>query len=376
MTFSRLKKVVFSGLFLLCTAVYAQEGASACSDLYLEQLGAECDCVEKKPDKAWKDEEEYTKCVEKVVELTVCDSSDVIETAGCLPFDDQVEVTCISVLQETITSAAEECDCVEKKPGKVWKDENEYIKCVEKTIGKSPCDLDFVVGVIGCLPLPTPSPTLQPVCDYQTLSLLVQVCDCSEKKPGKPWKNEAEYVKCVDRAVKDTVCDTSSIIESSGCLPFTPATSSPTVEPPSCIDFPQFEQLAQVCDCSEKNPGKPWKNEAEYVTCVDRAVKDTVCDTVEIIEIAGCLPFPTLAPTTTSPTKAPPSCNDFPQLGLLAQVCDCDEKKPGKAWKNEEEYMKCVEDVVKDTFCSTDDIISISGCFPFSRRRLNDPRKH
>ena len=160
---------------------------------------------------------------------------------------------------------------------------------------------------------PSSSPLIAPssvptelACSQKELEALHNVCDCDEKKPGKPWKHEQEYKKCVEKAVKKSDCNFENVLHFSGCIPF--STPNPSSEPsgfPSATTSPDsslspssptctqesLESLANVCDCEEKKPGKPWKSEKEYLKCVKKATKKSDCDIEKVLSSAGCLPF-------------------------------------------------------------------------------------
>jgi hypothetical protein len=138
-------------------------------------------------------------------------------------------------------------------------------------------------------------------CQNIGLKEIARECDCSEKKPGKPWKNEKEYIKCVKEYLKENNCDTNDVLDSAGCLPFKDAISPteasvPTLRPsgqlhPTCPNS-EIERLASVCDCAGKTPGNQWKNEDQYRKCVKKRVKKSGCAMNAVLQSAGCLPFP------------------------------------------------------------------------------------
>lgn len=75
---------------------------------------------------------------------------------------------------------------------------------------------------------PTSKPTLQPInieddknptCSSQDLSRVASKCNCYGKKPNKPWKDEKEYEKCVNKSLKksESDCDFDEVIEYNDC---------------------------------------------------------------------------------------------------------------------------------------------------------------
>lgn len=267
-------------------------------------------------------------------------------------------------------------------------------------------------------------------CTSHHLSILAAQCDCEYKdaEQGKRWKNEKEYIKCVKSITEANTCTVEDVIVAAGCIRFNPPPpvveelpepeqqTTPVDEVPqeiteeeeetSCVgvDYPQLAELAKICDCHYKEPGQVWKNEAEYIKCVDSLAINISCETADIIHASGCLVFapivddeeeeevvvvPPPQQNETPVDNVDPVIDDLPevdaltcietlpQLQELAKDCDCDYKKPGKPWKNEAEYLKCVDNLVADTKCGTGEVVEVSGCLPFQggSRRLNDPRK-
>ena len=213
-------------------------------------------------------------------------------------------------------------------------------------------------------------------CSQEQLAQIAGKCDCSQKKPGKPWKNEEEYMRCIDKQTsKDSSCLVDAVVDYAKCLPLVSATPSETandsISQETCTDIILLE-VAEKCNCFEKNPGKRWKHEEEYAKCVKKATKDTFCDMKTVFATDGCHDFES---DTESSLEAngdlADDCSDQ-EIELLSEACDCAEKKPGKPWKDKGEYEKCVAQAANKNSCKPVEIMNFAGCLPLVNGSLND----
>lgn len=219
---------------------------------------------------------------------------------------------------------------------------------------------DPVVTTNRPVPPVTQAPTLAPImptCDEEMLSELSTACDCKWKKENKEWKDEDQYIGCVEDAVADanSPCTVKGVLDFAKCLPFSEATEAPTEEDEddpsaSCDDY-TVVALSSICDCTWKKRKKEWKNEKEYIGCVEDVVSETSCDLQAVLDASQCLPF-------SIETEDEEDENDGGQQnGNTSESCsqytnknDCKESDLKCKWKN---------NVCKDK----------------NRRRLNDPQK-
>lgn len=260
---------------------------------------------------------------------------------------------------------------------------------------KEICGGCCVSGVANDPPPPQPQP-YNPISNNNNV---VETCPLNEKvelaKKCDCGLNEKKYVKCVKKAIKNSDCSIEEIVEHAACdsnnVVNDPPPPVPQPQPvPQPVPQPQpqpnnnnngpttscpgkeLTNLAFVCDCKEKKPGKAWKSYEEYEKCVVKAVKNSDCTAEEVKAKASCPNFdgnekPIInnnnnvvdnPPNNNNNNNGPPSSSCKTQQAEVAKVCDCKFKKPGQKWKNESDYLKCVKKAVKklDGNCSVDEV--------------------
>lgn len=225
-----------------------------------------------------------------------------------------------------------------------------------------------VSGVANDPPPPQPQPynpisnnnNVVETCPLNEKVELAKKCDCALKEKNK-------YDKCVKKAIKNSDCSFEEIVEHAACDsnnvvndPPQPNNNGPTT---SCPES-ELTSLASACDCKLKEKNK-------YEKCVVKAVKKSDCTAEEVMAKASCPDLngtvkPIINndnnvvdnPPNNNNNNGPPSSSCKTAQAEVAKVCDCKEQKPGKPWKKEKDYLKCVTKAVEklDFDCSVDEV--------------------
>lgn len=218
-----------------------------CSSVRLAEIARVCDCLGPKPNQPWFDQIEYEECVQVAVGSTFCKLRDVIDLAGCLPFDPPTMPSEVSTLSPSETPA------------------------------KAPTMRPTKRSTIA----PTAVQTDTDICTIDRKTALASVCDCNGPERNKAWMDVVEYEDCVKEAVDESVCSVSDVIQFAACPPI-------PLPDNDCSDK-ELSEITSKCNCSGKNSKKPWNDRGEYERCVNKEIKKSDCLLQDVIVFAGCL---------------------------------------------------------------------------------------
>jgi hypothetical protein len=321
----------------------------SCLDTKLAQVAQACDCNGPQPNQAWVDEDEYEKCLQSAAQGTGCDLQAVLLLADCLPFDlpfDPPTPTTFKVPSKAPT----------KYPTKA--------PTLDLTVQPSNAPTHSPTTADTPTKSPTGAPTVAPIgvadndgtCDPTELAQVAKECDCFGPIPTQAWAIEDEYLQCMDRAAKDTVCDLQAAIDLASCLPLDPPAAMPIgpfkITTASPTRAPTISPISQ----------SPSKVPTKTPTLSPTKAPTNIPTGTPIVAAVAITDSPTKALTKGWVTKAPTNECSAQELEDVSSICSCDGKNHDKPWKSQREYEKCVKKAVKRSDCAFNTVLEVSGC--------------